>query len=188
MNILVKTASGRVIVRPDTTWEKDNEDAFLPEFVDRVTYAPVMFARISKPGRSVSARFADRYYDGISFGVLLYPENLVDGSEEGFACASCLDHTSFLPFPVYNKVTLGREGNVFELRRNGEEVFSFNAATATMVEEAIEQVTRYCYIRVGDLLAIELQERRELCLREDGQAQMDGSWCGNDLLDFKVIL
>lgn len=187
MNILVRTAGGRTVVRPDTTWERDNEDLFLPEFVDKVTYAPVFFARVSKPGRSVSSRFADRYYDAIGFGVLLYPEDLLDGSEEGFACASCLDHTSFLPYPLFNKITLGREGNVFELFKGGDSVFSFNGATATMVENAIEEVTKYCYIRVGDLIAIEIQERRPLCSRIDGKASVIGKWCDNQVLDFDVI-
>lgn len=187
MNILVRTAGGRTIVRPDTTWERDNEDLYLPEFVDRLSYAPVFFARVSKPGRSVSVRFADRYYDAIGFGVLLYPENLVDGSEEGFACASCLDHTSFLSYPLYNKLTLGREGNVFELSKDGIPVFSFNKADGSMVLDAIEEVTKYCYIRVGDLVAIELQERRPLCSRGDGKTAVRGVWCDNHVLDFNVV-
>ena len=115
MNIIVRTAEGKYIVRPDTTWERDNEDIYIPEFVNRITWTPVLFARVSKPGRSVGEEFAERYYDGIGYGVLLYPEDMCDGSETGFACASCLDHTSFLPFPVYNKVTLDRPENMFEL-------------------------------------------------------------------------
>ena len=95
MNIPVITASGKVIVRPDTTWERDNEDVYLPEFVNSLSWTPVFFARVSKPGRSIGRAFASRYYDGIGFGVLLYPDDLLDGSEEGFACASCLDKVTF---------------------------------------------------------------------------------------------
>jgi len=96
---IVKTYSGRVIVRPDTSWEKDNEDFYPQDFVDRISFTPVVFARICKPGKSIGIKFAERYYDGINCGILLYPEDLIDGSAEGFACASCIDHTSFLPFP-----------------------------------------------------------------------------------------
>ena len=101
MNIIVKTSSGHITVRPDTTWEKDNEDFYPPEFVDELTYSPVLFARILKPGRSVGRKFASRYYDSIGFGVLLYPENMLDGTPEGYAQAICLDHTSFLPSPMF---------------------------------------------------------------------------------------
>lgn len=188
MNIVVKTAAGKFIVRPDTTWERDNEDVYLPEFVDSVCYAPVLFARISKPGRSVGEEFAERYYDGIGYGVLLYPENMIDGSDEGFACASCLDHTSFLPFPVYNKITLGREGNVFELSADGQRIFSYNSGNAEMICKAIAQATRFIYIRTGDILAIELQKRKPLCSRGDIPLRLSGSYCDNFALDFKIFL
>lgn len=188
MNIVVKTAAGKYIVRPDTTWERDNEDVYLPEFVDEVSYSPVLFARISKPGRSVGEEFAERYYDGIGYGVLLYPENMIDGTAEGFACASCLDHTSFLPFPVYNKITLGREGNVFELKADGKSIFSCNSGDAGMIRKAIAEATRYIYIRTGDILAIELDSRKHLCSRQDKPLQLYGSYCDNFALDFKIIL
>ena len=113
------------MVRPDTTWEKDNADFFPPEFVEQLTFSPVVFARILKPGRSVVRRFASRYYDAVNFGVLLYPENLLDASSESFATASCLDHTSFLPTPMYNPVTLGEEGNSFILKHNGKTIFEY---------------------------------------------------------------
>lgn len=188
MNILVRTYSGKYIVRPDTTWERDNEDVFLPDFVDSVSFTPVLFARICKPGRSVSIRFAERYYDGIGYGVLLYPDCLLDGSEEGFACASCLDHTSFLPFPLYNKVTLGREGNLFELSSGGEGIFSYNGGRAETVCSAIEEATRYTYIRTGDIIAIELDKRKPLCTRSEGPVHIHGRYAVNEILDFKIIL
>lgn len=188
MNIIVRTYSGKNIVRPDTTWERDNEDVFLPEFVEKVSYVPVLFARISKPGRSVALRFADRYYDGIGYGVLLYPENLVDGSEEGYSCASCLDHTSFLPFPLYNKVTLGREGNSFELALDGETLFSYNRGENGMICSAIEDATRFIYIRTGDIIAIELAPRAALCERGNAPTRLSGTYCGNETIDFRIIL
>ena len=200
MNIVVRTAEGKYIVRPDTTWERDNEDIYIPEFVDRISWTPVLFARISKPGRSVGEDFAERYYDGIGYGVLLYPEDMCDGSEAGFACASCLDHTSFLPFPIYNKVTLDRPGNVFELRFSsdgdsaGSLIFSHSNASSAEIRKAIAEATRYIYIRTGDIIAIELQPRKPLCSRTAangftacGRAGLKAAFCGNETIDFDII-
>ena len=72
MNIIVKTFVGNVIVRPDTTWEKDNEDIYPQDFIETLSFTPVLFARISKPGKSVGLRFASRYYDSANYGLLLY--------------------------------------------------------------------------------------------------------------------
>ena len=80
MNIVVVNSSSRVFVRPDTTWERDNEDLYVPEFIGSLAWTPVLFARISKPGRSIGARFGTRYYDLIGAGINLYPEDLMDGS------------------------------------------------------------------------------------------------------------
>ncbi|MBQ0077767.1 MAG: hypothetical protein KBS55_03935 [Bacteroidales bacterium] len=188
MNIALRTYSGHCIVRPDTTWERDNEDAFLPEFVDEVSLAPVLFVRVSRAGRSVAAKFAERYYDSIGYGALLYPENLISGSPEGFAEASCLDHTSFLPFPMYNRVTLGREGNIFQLTRNAEPIFECSAHEPSFIEQAIEDITKHIYIRTGDLIAIELAPRKSVCCRGGEQCHIRGSYCENEVIDFKIIL
>lgn len=187
MNIVVITSSGKVVVRPDTTWERDNEDVFLPEFVNSVSYSPVFFLRVSKPGRSIGEKFASRYYDGIGFGLFLYPEDLIDGSEEGFAAASCLDHTSFLPFPVYNPITLGVEGNEFVLERNGVEMFRTTEGSREMAEKAIAEVSRFVYLRTGDIVAVELRPRTELCRRDTEKVEVRGSWCDNPTIEFKVV-
>ena len=187
MNIPVITSNGKIIVRPDTTWERDNEDVYLPEFVDSLSWTPVFFVRVSKPGRSIGEKFASRYYDAVGYGVLLYPENLIDGSEEGFACASCLDKTSFLPFPLYNPVTLGVDGNEFVLRCADRELFRSSAGSRSLAERALVEVSRRCYLRTGDLVAVELQAREKLLTRTEGSARVEGTYCENPTVDFKVI-
>lgn len=187
MIIAVRTFSGNVVARPDTTWKKDNDTLFLPDFVDTVSYTPVAFVRVSRAGRCVAAKFADRYYDAVCYGVLLYPENLIDGSPEGFASACCLDYSTFLAFPMYNKVTLGREGNIFELKRDSEQIFERQAIDASTLDSAVEDVTKFIHIRTGDLIAVELAPRKVLASRDNcSETLVEGTFCGNYLLDFKL--
>ena len=183
MNIVVLSASGKVFVRPDTTWERDSEDFYVPEFIDSVSFTPVFFARVSKPGRSVSEKFAGRYFDGLGFGVLLYPENLLDGSEEAFACASCVDHTSFLPFPVLAKGTPSTDGTV---SKDGTEAFREVLPAEDAILKAIAEVTRFCYIRTGDIIAIELSSRQPLCSRTESKASVTTSAFGEEA-NFNII-
>lgn len=188
MNIIVRTYSGKYIVRPDTTWERDNEDLFVPEFVSDLSWTPVLFARVSKPGRSVGERFGERYYDGIGYGVLLYPEEMLDGSEEGFACASCLDHTSFLPFPVIDKKT-GFEGKFILETVEGEDtgtLFKTDGADPGCIRKAIAEATRFIYIRIGDLIAIELQPRQHLCCNKEKPMNIKGRLDESNLIDFRI--
>lgn len=185
MNIIVKTSDGGLMVRPDTTWEKDNEDFFPPEFVERLTYTPVLFARISKPGRSVGIQFADRYFDSVGFGVLLYPENLITEKETGLCEATMIDHTSFLPCPTFDKAALGQEDNSFILRRNGETIYQYEGGNVYMIKEALSQATRYIFIRTGDLIAIELEGRKPVCGKEG--ASISATWGGKSILDFNIV-
>ena len=186
MNIVVLTANGKTVVRPDTTWERDNEDLYVPEFVESMTWTPVIFARISKPGRSVGLKFADRYYDGVGFGMLLYPENMIDGSPEGYACACCLDHSSFLPFPMKDKSILKGE-IALRVSKDGAEIYAKTIMDPAIIEKCLAEVTKYCYIRTGDLVVIELEPRGSLCSREDGRCELSGSLCGENCLVFKIV-
>ncbi|MDO4827039.1 MAG: hypothetical protein Q4B16_05720 [Bacteroidia bacterium] len=207
MNIIVRTAEGKYIVRPDTTWERDNENLYVPEFVTRLSWTPVLFARISRPGRSVGPEFAERYYDGAAYGVLLYPDDLLDGSEAGLACASCLDHTSFLPFPVSDKTAAFSPESRFELRlefkkedagpepsRESQVLFSHSGASPEDIRKAIAEATRAIFIRTGDIIALELRPRRPLCSADPsaqypacGRASLKGSFCGKETVDFDII-
>ena len=186
MNIIVKTSSGHITVRPDTTWEKDNEDFYPPEFVDELTYSPVLFARILKPGRSVGRKFASRYYDSIGFGVVLYPENMLDGTPEGYAQAICLDHTSFLPSPMFPPERLEKNGHS-RLFRNEDDLFVFDQPSLNMIEDAIVEATKLLYIRTGDLIAIELAPRKPLTIRPDVSSHITGTFDNNEIIDFQII-
>ena len=187
MNIIVRTCSGKYIVRPDTTWERDSEDFYPPEFIDGLSWVPVLFARISRPGRSVGERFADRYFDGVGYGLLLYPDDLMDG-ECGLACASCLDHTSFLPFPVFDKAETGREFRLDITDGNGRrQLFCAADAVDSVFRKTIAEATRFIYIRTGDLVAIELQSRQPLCSRKDSRIHLEGCFGDTATLDFNIV-
>ena len=187
MNIVVLNACSNTIVRPDTTLKKNSDDFYVPEFVHSISWSPVLFVRISKPGKYIAPRFAGRHYDSVNYGILLYPEDFIDGREEGYAMASCMDHTSFLPFPMYNKLLLGNPNNKVEFRKNGNSLFSSDFATEENVGRILEEVSKICYLRTGDLACLELQQRQKLCSRDEKTCNINGTCCGNYLMDFKII-
>ncbi len=187
MNIVVLSATGNIIVRPDTTWERDGEDLYVPEFIHSLKYTPVLFARISKPGRSISYEFASRYYDAIGYGILLYPTDLLDIPQQGWACASCMDHTSFLPYPLYSFITLGNPTNEFVIKKNDKTIYQRQADSVQIIEQAIEKASSICYLRTGDLIAIEVEPVSMICSKDETVSQIDAYYCDNHTLNFKII-
>ena len=184
MNIIVKPyGSDLCYCRPDTTWERENRDLYSPDCVNEWEWTPVMFARISKAGKCISPKFVGRYYDSVNFGAMLY----ISGADRAFA--SCADHTSILPSPLYNPVVLETGGNVFEVRKNGEPVFRTAAAgdKRDLVEEAICKASQITSLRIGDMVAVELAAPATLARRADGEVGFGGSFCGNEIFGFRIL-
>jgi hypothetical protein len=201
MNILTKTFGGRIVCRPDTTWEKDNEDFYPPEFVEALSFAPAFFVHILKPGRSIAKKFVGRYYDGVGFGILLYPENMITDEPESYAQALCLDKISYLPAPYltpaeYNSIApcsqLSQDSKQtqaaeeFILMKNEYEIFRCHVPSIVIVEDAIVEASRLAYLRTGDIVAVELAAREPLMQSTDGRAAITSKSVGTPL-NFSII-
>lgn len=143
MNIIVKPhGSDLCYCRPDTTWERENKDFYVPDCVSEMHWAPVIFVRISKAGKCINPKFVSRYYDSYNYGTLLYcrPEN-------GDSLISCADHTSLLPSPSLKAEEL-------------------NDDERTFVEDAICKASKLISVRIGDYVAVELDEIKRLTASE----------------------
>lgn len=173
------------MTRPDTTWEKDNEDFFPPDFTERFEWTPVVFARVCKPGRSVGGRFVRRYYDRVGYGVLLYPADHIGDGPEEYAEALTLDHTSFLPDP---KMSIeDASGKTFSVSMDGELLFDSAAVPAGgLIDNAVCEATKRLYIRTGDLIAVELAGRMPLCTRAEGNREISGIVGSDTAMSFRI--
>lgn len=56
-----------------------------------------------------------------------------------------------------------------------------------MIEDAIVEATKLLYIRTGDLIAIELSDRKPLTNRTDSVTHITGSFVQDKVLDFQII-
>ena len=186
MNIIVRAyGSDMCYCRPDTTWERENRDLYSPECVNAWNWTPVLFARISKAGKCINPKFVSRYYDGINFGALLY----ISGAETAFS--SCADHTSFLPLPLHDPIVLQNEGNIFELAKNGESVFTHeigpDSTLLKTIEESICKASELTTLRIGDFVALELAPAGLLAENAEGSLDIKATFCENEILNFKII-
>ena len=183
MNIIVKPhESNLCYCRPDTTWEKESRDLYIPEGVDKVLWAPVVFAKVCKAGKCVSPKFVTRYYDAVGFGALTYCD------DENLAFSSCMDHSSLMPIPSLNPSVLEKgEGTV--VISAGTEKVSINSDKnmQTAVEEAICKASERVSLRIGDIVAVELTSLQILAQRSEGEAAFKAEYNGNCLFDLKVI-
>lgn len=181
MNILVKTYSNKVYCRPDTSWERENKDFYIPEGINSLSYSPILFVRISKAGKCVQEKFASRYYDSFGYGILLY----LGHCEEDLATTSCADHTSILPHPLYNPIVLDFNDKEFSIFLNDNLLYKTQEGSKEIIEKAIEQATKLTSIRIGDFLVIEMAPPAKLSL--EGEANIKASFNEDEIINFKLI-
>lgn len=189
---MVKAHGGKNIVRTDSILVADSSDSHISQSVNAIDYTPALYARISGN---------DGRYDGIGFGVLLYCTDAESGCRHDVCNDACnadkgryCSMLSYLPGLLYNPVTLGVEGNVFEMAIDGETAFIYAEAGRTMLDEAVFQALQDCTdISAGDIVAVELTARKTLCTRSNSAGEcrtmeITTAWCGNQTQKFKVIL
>ena len=83
MNLVVVRPDGTVYARPDTTLVRGARDFYLPDDLSWVEARPCTWIRILKSAKAVQERFAQRYYDAVGSGLLIYgngTDPLLDGS------------------------------------------------------------------------------------------------------------
>jgi hypothetical protein len=189
MNILVRQSGSEFwLCRPDTTWEKDSEDFYAPDTITSLSYAPVLFTRICKAGKSIGKPFASRYFERFSYGVLLYPDDYIEKGTSGFCQACCIDHTSFLPASMYEKDILESGKGKFSLYKNGKSIFTYGNGTIDIIEKDISEVSALTYLRVGDIVASELAPLSELTVAAEEKTRISGDIDSESLLDFNIIM
>lgn len=160
MRIVVKTYSGGTAERPESSWDRSNEDVVLGEPAD---YTPVLFARIAEEPAG---------FDGIGFGIFLH-------------CDGQVDSTTFLPFPLYHSITLGQPGNTFILRKNGRRIYSSDGQGG--IELLRKFIASQPGLQPGDIVAVELQAAKPL-IKRHSRAAIRATYCGNTTLDINIEL
>ena len=189
MNIIVKPygCSG-CYCRPDTTWQRENKDLYVPDGIKTIRWAPVAFARVSKAGKCINPKFVTRYYDSIGFGAMLYCHTEESDHAATIAFSSCMDHTSILPSPMHGPEVLECCDKTYQVKLNGTESFDTELTGIRKdIEDGICTSSRLTSLRIGDYVAIELTPVMPLVSATDPETLIEGNFDGNTIFGFTII-
>ncbi|MCH5331878.1 MAG: fumarylacetoacetate hydrolase family protein [Alistipes sp.] len=145
-------------IKPDTALLRNNDPFYIPDFSQQVDYECEMVVRIDRMGKSISRRFARRYYNEVGLGIDFTARDIQRMSAAAgmpWTTAKCFDRSAAVS-PVFIPLAdVG--GNAddlhFELCVDGE--VRQRGSTADMiygVDEIIEYVSRFMTLRTGDLI------------------------------------
>jgi len=145
-----------VFIKPDSSILKNNKPFFIPPFSSNVNYEAEIVLRICKVGRSVSEKFANRYYDALTLGVDMTARDLQAEQKKAghpWEIAKGFDGSAplgkFIP-----KEELGDMNNLsFSLLRNDITVQEGNSSDLIFpFDSIIEYVSRFFTLKTGDLI------------------------------------
>lgn len=145
-----------VFLKPDSSLLKNNKPFFLPDFSDNFQFEVEVVIKISKLGKGISAKFADRYYDEVTLGIDITAHDIQSRQAKAgmpWELSKCFDGAapigSFMPVSsVKDMADLD-----FRLEINNKVVQKSN--TSDMIfcfDEIIEYVSKFFTLKTGDLI------------------------------------
>lgn len=145
-----------VFLKPDSSILKDNKPFFIPRFSSNVHYEAEVVLKICKVGRSISERFAYRYYDELTLGVDMTARDLQsEQSASGMPWEISKGFDGSAPLGRFiRKDELGDINNIsFTLLKNGERVQEGNTSDLIFSFDAIiSYVSVFFTLKTGDLI------------------------------------
>ena len=162
-----------VYTLPDTALLKDGKPFFIPDFANPCTLQGHLVVRICRLGRSISERFAHRYYDAITVGATFTAENLRQELATaqrpwdlavGFDGAATIGKMISLYAPKQQAQTeeevgvnlhfqpLPRDIKFSVLNGNTKIVDGVSSMMLNHIDKVIAQISKHYTLRQGDLI------------------------------------
>ena len=115
-----------------------------------------------------------------------------DGSAGVRSLSEVVDRSSILPHPLFLPVVLEDEKEftvstkVAGTGSNAEASVILSEAK-DLLEEALCKASELTSLRIGDFVAVELQELQKLASREDGGIAVKGEFCEKKVFSFNIV-
>lgn len=180
----IPDAPMRWLSLPDSSLLKTDNPFFVPDFDTDFVARPILAVRNDKLGKSISARFADRYCHEFAAGAVIFAANLLEKvRKEGapWTAATGFDRSCII----------GSFHPVSELDSFHEIVFSDsegNSISGTFppseaIGKALEPISAYNTMKTGDLILLPADIGQ---LRLSINSRIDISSNGQSLLNIKI--
>ncbi len=146
-----------IFMKPDSSMLRNRRPFFLPDFSERIEYETELVVRISRLGKSIEAKFADRYWDAVTLGIDFTARDLQNQyRSKGLPWELCKGFDSSAVVGDWiEKEALEKELQDlnFRLDINGKTVQQgYTGDMIFYVARIIEYVSSFCTLKTGDLI------------------------------------
>ncbi|MDR0546838.1 MAG: fumarylacetoacetate hydrolase family protein [Dysgonamonadaceae bacterium] len=144
-----------IFMKSDASVLKDGKPFFLPDFSSEIQYETEVVVKISRLGKTISRRFAHRYFDEVTVGIDITARDLQRKLRENglpWEISKSFDNSAvigkFIPVEEIDVNALP-----FHLDINGKTVQEGNTENMLFkIDEIIEYASRFVTLKIGDLI------------------------------------
>ena len=153
---LLKQDDPVIFTKADSSLLKDRKPFFIPDELGTIEYEAEVVVRVCRLGKSISERFAPRYYDAVTVGIDFTARDLLKKlSQQGLPwdMSKSFDGAAVIGEWVSKDKFLDIQRLRFHLDVNGETMQE--GCTSDMickVDEIISYVSRFFTLKTGDLI------------------------------------
>lgn len=145
-----------VFLKPDSSILKNNKPFFLPHFSDDIHYEVEVVIKICKLGKSISAKFAYRYFDEVTVGIDITARDLQGRlAKAGMPWEISKSFDGSAPVGNFIPVKSIKDVNHLDFRLEINDKVVQNGNTSDMIfgfSEIIEYVSKFFTLKTGDLI------------------------------------
>lgn len=153
---LLKQDDPVIFTKADSSLLKDRKPFFIPDELGTIEYEAEIVVRICRLGKSISERFASRYYDAVTVGIDFTARDLLRKlSQQGLPwdMSKSFDGAAVLGEWVSKDKFLDIQRLRFHLDVNGETKQEGCASDMIYkVDEIISYISRFFTLKTGDLI------------------------------------
>lgn len=135
-----------MVLKGDSSLLNNNKPFFIPDWSDDIRMTPCVILRISRLGKNIQEKFADRYYDAIALGLNIFAADYL--VQNDWTRAWAFDYS----LPIGNWID--KENNPWQ-----DLIITPN--------KAIEEASKVMTLRQGDMLVIDRDLTSRKLLKEE---------------------
>ena len=145
-----------VFLKPDSSILKNNKPFFLPGFSNMIQYEAELVIKISKLGKGISQKFANRYFDELTVGIDITARDIQNRNSAAglpWELSKCFDGAApvgkFIPVSIIDNLN----DLEFRLEINNRVVQQGNTSDMIFgINEIIAYVSGFLTLKTGDLI------------------------------------
>ena len=143
-------------LKPDTAIQPKGHPFFIPDFSNNIHFEVELVVKISKNGKNINEKFAQKYYDEIGIGIDFTARDIQEDCKKNglpWEKAKGFDGSAQISNEFINKKSLKLEDINFNLNLNNSLMQKGNSKNMIFsFDQIISYISKYYTLRAGDLI------------------------------------